>query len=86
MAYLKKKKRNVNRALQLDELRIWRSAEKTKKEPKDIRDFDYTGRSWTGKSPKQFLIDWGRKNLPKSPAPSFQKIPAGRYWKCKWVK
>ncbi|XP_026798594.3 ATP-dependent RNA helicase DHX29 isoform X1 [Pangasianodon hypophthalmus] len=57
--------------------------EKTKKEPKDIRDFDYTGRSWTGKSPKQFLIDWCRKNLPKSPAPSFQKIPSGRYWKCK---
>ncbi|KAK3549943.1 hypothetical protein QTP86_016870 [Hemibagrus guttatus] len=57
--------------------------EKTKKEPKDIRDFDYTSRSWTGKSPKQFLIDWCRKNLPKSPAPSFQKVPAGRYWKCK---
>ncbi|KAG7322878.1 hypothetical protein KOW79_014224 [Hemibagrus wyckioides] len=57
--------------------------EKTKKEPKDIRDFDYTGRSWTGKSPKQFLIDWCRKNLPKSPAPSFQKVPAGRYWKCR---
>ncbi|GAA6091840.1 ATP-dependent RNA helicase DHX29 [Tachysurus ichikawai] len=57
--------------------------EKTKMEPKDIRDFDYTGRSWTGKSPKQFLIDWCRKNLPKSPAPSFQKVPAGRYWKCK---
>ncbi|KAL7848001.1 hypothetical protein AOLI_G00227190 [Acnodon oligacanthus] len=54
-----------------------------KKEPKDIRDFDYTGRSWTGKSPKQFLIDWCRKNLPKSPPPSFQKVPAGRYWKCK---
>ncbi|TSM12535.1 ATP-dependent RNA helicase DHX29 [Bagarius yarrelli] len=57
--------------------------EKAKKEPKDVRDFDYTGRSWTGKSPKQFLIDWCRKNLPKSPAPSFQKVPAGRYWKCK---
>ncbi|XP_076875887.1 ATP-dependent RNA helicase DHX29 [Brachyhypopomus gauderio] len=54
-----------------------------KKEPKDIRNFDYTGRSWTGKSPKQFLIDWCRKNLPRSPAPSFQKVPAGRYWKCK---
>ncbi|XP_066507581.1 ATP-dependent RNA helicase DHX29 [Hoplias malabaricus] len=54
-----------------------------KKEPKDVRDFDYTGRSWTGKSPKQFLIDWCRKNLPKSPAPSFQKVPAGRHWKCK---
>ncbi|KAI1905280.1 hypothetical protein AGOR_G00014480 [Albula goreensis] len=44
-----------------------------KNEPKDIRNFDYTSRSWTGKSPKQFLIDWCRKNLPKSPAPSFQK-------------
>ncbi|XP_030623769.1 ATP-dependent RNA helicase DHX29 [Chanos chanos] len=54
-----------------------------KNEPKDIRNFDYTARSWTGKSPKQFLIDWCRKNLPKSPPPSFQKVPAGRYWKCK---
>uniref|UniRef100_A0A8C7RW29 ATP-dependent RNA helicase DHX29 n=1 Tax=Oncorhynchus mykiss TaxID=8022 RepID=A0A8C7RW29_ONCMY len=52
-------------------------------EPKDIRNFDYTARSWTGKSPKQFLIDWVRKNLPKSPAPSFQKVAAGRYWKCR---
>uniref|UniRef100_A0A8C8EJV6 ATP-dependent RNA helicase DHX29 n=1 Tax=Oncorhynchus tshawytscha TaxID=74940 RepID=A0A8C8EJV6_ONCTS len=59
-------------------------AEKTKNnEPKDIRNFDYTARSWTGKSPKQFLIDWVRKNLPKSPAPSFQKVAAGRYWKCR---
>ncbi|XP_043106374.1 ATP-dependent RNA helicase DHX29 isoform X2 [Puntigrus tetrazona] len=58
-------------------------AEKQKKEPKDIRDFDYTSRSWTGKSPKQFLIDWCRKNLPKSPPPSFQKAAVGRYWKCK---
>uniref|UniRef100_A0A8C9WHS0 RNA helicase n=1 Tax=Scleropages formosus TaxID=113540 RepID=A0A8C9WHS0_SCLFO len=58
-------------------------AEKTEKknEPKDIRNFDYTARSWTGKSPKQFLIDWCRKNLPKSPPPSFQKVPAGRYWR-----
>ncbi|XP_044030084.1 ATP-dependent RNA helicase DHX29 [Siniperca chuatsi] len=54
-----------------------------KNEPKDIRNFDYTARSWTGKSPKQFLIDWVRKNLPKSPAPAFHKIAAGRYWKCK---
>ncbi|KAG7476986.1 hypothetical protein MATL_G00088600 [Megalops atlanticus] len=60
-------------------------AEKTvkKNEPKDIRNFDYTARSWTGKSPKQFLIDWCRKNLPKSPPPSFQKVPAGQYWKCR---
>ncbi|XP_031433314.1 ATP-dependent RNA helicase DHX29 [Clupea harengus] len=54
-----------------------------KNEPKDIRNFDYTARSWTGKSPKQFLIDWVRKNLPKSPAPSFEKVPAGRYWRCR---
>uniref|UniRef100_A0A3P8WRP0 ATP-dependent RNA helicase DHX29 n=1 Tax=Cynoglossus semilaevis TaxID=244447 RepID=A0A3P8WRP0_CYNSE len=54
-----------------------------KNEPKDIRNFDYTARSWTGKSPKQFLIDWVRKNLPKSPPPSFNKVAAGRYWRCK---
>ncbi|XP_033502691.2 ATP-dependent RNA helicase DHX29 [Epinephelus lanceolatus] len=54
-----------------------------KNEPKDIRNFDYTARSWTGKSPKQFLIDWVRKNLPKSPPPSFQKVAAGRYWRSK---
>ncbi|KAJ8399999.1 hypothetical protein AAFF_G00400380 [Aldrovandia affinis] len=54
-----------------------------KNEPKDIRNFDYTARSWTGKSPKQFLIDWCRKNLPKSPPPSFQKVPAGKYWRCR---
>ncbi|XP_073685275.1 LOW QUALITY PROTEIN: ATP-dependent RNA helicase DHX29 [Garra rufa] len=58
-------------------------SEKKKKEPKDIRNFDYTSRSWTGKSPKQFLIDWVRKNLPKSPPPSFNKVAVGRYWKCK---
>uniref|UniRef100_A0A665UX85 RNA helicase n=1 Tax=Echeneis naucrates TaxID=173247 RepID=A0A665UX85_ECHNA len=52
-------------------------------EPKDIRNFDYTARSWTGKSPKQFLIDWVRKNLPKSPQPAFHKVAAGRYWRCK---
>uniref|UniRef100_A0A671T8A6 ATP-dependent RNA helicase DHX29 n=1 Tax=Sinocyclocheilus anshuiensis TaxID=1608454 RepID=A0A671T8A6_9TELE len=57
--------------------------EKKKKEPKDIRNFDYTSRSWTGKSPKQFLIDWCRKNLPKSPPPSFGKVAVSRYWKCK---
>lgn len=56
-----------------------------KKEPHDVRNFDYTARSWTGKSPKQFLIDWVRKNLPKSPNPSFEKVPVGRYWKCRYV-
>uniref|UniRef100_A0A4W5MZV0 RNA helicase n=1 Tax=Hucho hucho TaxID=62062 RepID=A0A4W5MZV0_9TELE len=63
---------------------LFEQAEKEKPPlPKDIRNFDYTARSWTGKSPKQFLIDWVRKNLPKSPAPSFQKVAAGRYWKCR---
>ncbi|XP_051906508.1 ATP-dependent RNA helicase DHX29 isoform X2 [Hippocampus zosterae] len=56
---------------------------KKKNEPKDIRNFDYTARSWTGKSPKQFLIDWVRKNLPRSPAPAFHKVAAGKYWRCK---
>ncbi|KAJ7412087.1 ATP-dependent RNA helicase DHX29 [Pitangus sulphuratus] len=54
-----------------------------KKEPLDVRNFDYSARSWTGKSPKQFLIDWCRKNFPKSPNPSFEKIPVGKYWKCR---
>lgn len=57
-----------------------------KNEPKDIRNFDYTARSWTGKSPKQFLIDWVRKNLPKSPPPAFHKVAAGRYWRCRYLK
>ncbi|XP_039211600.1 ATP-dependent RNA helicase DHX29 isoform X1 [Crotalus tigris] len=52
-----------------------------KKDPQDVRNFDYTARSWTGKSPKQFLIDWCRKHYPKSPNPSFEKVPSGRYWK-----
>ncbi|KAF6123904.1 DExH-box helicase 29 [Phyllostomus discolor] len=54
-----------------------------RKEARDVRNLDYTARSWTGKSPKQFLIDWVRKNLPKSPNPSFEKVPVGRYWKCR---
>ncbi|OPJ87136.1 ATP-dependent RNA helicase DHX29 [Patagioenas fasciata monilis] len=54
-----------------------------KKEPLDIRNFDYSARSWTGKSPKQFLIDWCRKNFPKSPNPAFEKVPVGKYWKCR---
>lgn len=49
--------------------------------PLDIRNFDYTSRSWTGKSPKQFLIDWCRKHYPKSPNPSFEKVPVGKYWR-----
>uniref|UniRef100_A0A673C3Z1 ATP-dependent RNA helicase DHX29 n=1 Tax=Sphaeramia orbicularis TaxID=375764 RepID=A0A673C3Z1_9TELE len=64
---------------------LFEQAEKKppKNEPKDIRNFDYTARSWTGKSPKQFLIDWVRKNLPKSPPPAFHKVAAGRYWRCR---
>ncbi|XP_075582378.1 ATP-dependent RNA helicase DHX29 isoform X2 [Pelecanus crispus] len=54
-----------------------------KKEPLDVRNFDYSARSWTGKSPKQFLIDWCRKNFPKSPNPSFEKVQVGKYWKCR---
>ncbi|XP_050768732.1 ATP-dependent RNA helicase DHX29 isoform X2 [Gymnogyps californianus] len=54
-----------------------------KKEPLDIRNLDYSARSWTGKSPKQFLIDWCRKNFPKSPNPAFEKVPVGKYWKCR---
>lgn len=38
------------------------------------RIFAYTRQQWTGKSPKQFLIDWIRKHLPKSPPPSFRKV------------
>ena len=38
------------------------------------RCFTYTRQQWTGKSPKQFLIDWIRKHLPKSPPPSFKKV------------
>uniref|UniRef100_A0A8C5M5E8 ATP-dependent RNA helicase DHX29 n=1 Tax=Leptobrachium leishanense TaxID=445787 RepID=A0A8C5M5E8_9ANUR len=52
-----------------------------KKPPLDIRNFEYSARSWTGKSPKQFLIDWCRKHFPKSPNPSFEKVPVGRYWR-----
>uniref|UniRef100_A0A3Q2FH75 RNA helicase n=1 Tax=Cyprinodon variegatus TaxID=28743 RepID=A0A3Q2FH75_CYPVA len=64
---------------------LFEQAEKKKNEPKDIRNLDYTARSWTGKSPKQFLIDWVRKNLPKSPPPAFHKVAAGRYWRCRYA-
>ncbi|XP_023679147.2 ATP-dependent RNA helicase dhx29 isoform X1 [Paramormyrops kingsleyae] len=72
---------NFNLFQQEDKPQLEKTAKKN--QPKDIRNFDYTARSWTGKSPKQFLIDWCRKNLPKSPPPSFHKVPAGRYWKCR---
>uniref|UniRef100_W5LHS4 RNA helicase n=1 Tax=Astyanax mexicanus TaxID=7994 RepID=W5LHS4_ASTMX len=76
---------NFNLFEQAEKQPAEKSENRKKKEQKDVRDFDYTGRSWTGKSPKQFLIDWCRKNLPKSPPPSFQKVPAGRHWRCKCV-
>lgn len=48
-----------------------------------VRSFEYTRQQWTGKSPKQFLIDWVRKHLPKSPPPKFEKInPRGNSFKC----
>ncbi|XP_071942254.1 ATP-dependent RNA helicase dhx29-like [Antedon mediterranea] len=48
----------------------------------DVRDFAYTRQQWTGKSPKQFLIDWCRKNLPKSPPPKYEKISCSKgRWK-----
>uniref|UniRef100_UPI00358ED397 ATP-dependent RNA helicase DHX29-like isoform X3 n=1 Tax=Myxine glutinosa TaxID=7769 RepID=UPI00358ED397 len=49
----------------------------------DVRIFEYSKKNWTAKSPKQFLIDWCRKHLPRSPAPSFHKVPAGQYWRAR---
>ncbi|XP_050404542.1 ATP-dependent RNA helicase dhx29 [Patella vulgata] len=40
----------------------------------EVRNFEYTRQQWTGKSPKQFLIDWVRKHLPKSDPPKYSKI------------
>ncbi|RUS82856.1 hypothetical protein EGW08_009378, partial [Elysia chlorotica] len=40
----------------------------------EVRNFEYTRSQWTGKSPKQFLIDWVRKHLKASPPPKFKKI------------
>ena len=40
---------------------------------KDVRNFEYTRQQWTGKSPKQFLIDWVRKHLKGSRPPSYTK-------------
>ncbi|KAK2151742.1 hypothetical protein LSH36_353g09030 [Paralvinella palmiformis] len=53
------------------------------REPKyEKRCFTYTRQQWTGKSPKQFLIDWIRKNLPKSPPPSYKHVKvSGNLWK-----
>ncbi|XP_041377574.1 ATP-dependent RNA helicase DHX29-like [Gigantopelta aegis] len=48
-----------------------------------VRHFEYTRQQWTGKSPKQFLIDWVRKHLPRSDAPKYQKIQQQACFKCK---
>ena len=44
------------------------------------RNFAYTRQQWTGKSPKQFLNDWTRKNLPKTASLSFERVEAGGGW------
>ncbi|XP_022087054.1 ATP-dependent RNA helicase DHX29-like isoform X2 [Acanthaster planci] len=49
----------------------------------DIRGFAYSQKNWTGKSPKQFLIDWCRKNLPNTAAPKYHKTEVRGKWKCK---
>ena len=52
------------------------------------RQFTYTRQQWTGKSPKQFLIDWSRKNLPKPATLSFERVEAGAGWwraRCDWL-
>ena len=43
-----------------------------KEAPEDVRTFEYTRAQWTGKSPKQFLIDWVRKHLGKAGPPKFK--------------
>ncbi|KAL8581805.1 hypothetical protein ACOMHN_010179 [Nucella lapillus] len=49
-------------------------AKNTSSPPEDLRHFEYTRQQWTGKHPKQFLIDWCRKHAPKSPPPKYHKI------------
>ncbi|XP_076472427.1 LOW QUALITY PROTEIN: ATP-dependent RNA helicase DHX29-like [Babylonia areolata] len=49
-------------------------ANNTTSPAEDVRHFEYTRQQWTGKHPKQFLIDWCRKHLPKSPPPKYHKI------------
>ena len=54
--------------------------------PLDKRNFEYTRQQWTGKSPKQFLIDWVRKHLPGSPPPKYFKVDMGRnLWRSRSV-
>ncbi|XP_046556781.1 LOW QUALITY PROTEIN: ATP-dependent RNA helicase dhx29-like [Haliotis rubra] len=47
----------------------------------DVRNFEYTRQQWTGKSPKQFLIDWVRKHLPPSDPPKFDKKQHKQKWR-----
>lgn len=47
------------------------------------RSFEYTKQQWTGKSPKQFLNDWTRKNLPKSDLAHYERIHVKNFYKCK---
>ena len=59
--------------------RVWfllisASSDKAPLKVEDVRQFEYTRQQWTGKHPKQFLIDWCRKHLPKSPPPKYHKI------------
>ena len=42
----------------------------------ELRCFAYTRQQWTGKSPKQFLIDWTRKHLPQSKI-TYDKVDRG---------
>ncbi|XP_055863489.1 ATP-dependent RNA helicase dhx29-like isoform X1 [Biomphalaria glabrata] len=61
----------LNLFTQTEDTSIVKPAEDAKVE---VRNFEYTRSQWTGKSPKQFLIDWVRKHLPKSGPPKFTKI------------
>ncbi|XP_025083145.1 ATP-dependent RNA helicase DHX29-like isoform X2 [Pomacea canaliculata] len=49
-------------------------SQEAKEIKEDVRCFEYTRQQWTGKHPKQFLIDWCRKHLPQSPPPKYEKI------------
>ena len=60
-----------------------KSAKKKKGPVLAVRNFEYTRQQWTGKSPKQFINDWVRKNLPKSELPRFERIHISGNFKCK---
>ncbi|CAD5117121.1 DgyrCDS5930 [Dimorphilus gyrociliatus] len=60
--------------------------EKIEKPKFQKRSFSYTRQQWTGKSPKQFLIDWLRKNLKNSPPPRFKPIQvSGSLWRSRCI-